>query len=80
LGLLFGLIQSILTEDLGMKCVSVKFVLKLPTVNKKETCLAVARDLLQCADQGANFMKTIITSDESLVYGYDQKRKSSHYD
>jgi hypothetical protein len=76
LGLLFGLVQSTLTEDLGMKCVSVIFVPKLPTVNKKETCPAVARDLLQCADQRANFMNTMITSDKSWVYGYNQKYRN----
>jgi hypothetical protein len=46
LGLSFGLVQSILLEDdLGMKCVSVKFVPKLLTVEQKETHLALARDL-----------------------------------
>jgi predicted class III extradiol MEMO1 family dioxygenase len=49
-GLSFGSVQSILTEDLGMKRVSVKFVPKLLTVEQKEIRLAVARDLLQCAD------------------------------
>lgn len=63
-----------------MKCASVKFVPELLRVNKKATRLAVARDLLQCADQGANFTKTIITSDDSWVYGYDQKQKPRHYD
>jgi len=65
LGLSFGLVQSILMEDLGMKCISVKFFLKLLTVEQKETCLAVARDLQECADQDANLMKTVITIDES---------------
>jgi hypothetical protein len=32
LGLLFGVVQSILAEDLGMNCVSVKFVPKLLTI------------------------------------------------
>jgi AraC-like DNA-binding protein len=67
LGLSFGSVQSILTEDLGMKCISAKFVPKLLTVVQKETRLAVARDLLQCADQDADFMRTIITGDESWV-------------
>jgi len=48
-----------------MKCFSVKFVLKLLTVEQKETCLAVARNLQECADQDADLMKTIITIDES---------------
>ena len=48
-----------------MKCVSVKSVPKLLPVKQKQTCLAVARYLLQCADQYANIMKTIIVGDES---------------
>jgi hypothetical protein len=52
-------------EDLGIKCISVKFVFKLLTVKQKKTCLAVARELQECADQDANLMKTIITSYES---------------
>ena len=59
-----------------MKYVSAKFFPKLLTVEQKETCLAVARDLLQCADQDANFMKTIITSDESWDCGYDPETKA----
>jgi hypothetical protein len=55
-----GSVQSILTEDLGIKLVSVKFVPKVLTVKRTETCVAVARDLLPCADQYTNFMKTII--------------------
>jgi hypothetical protein len=35
LGLLFGLVQSIMTKDLGMICVSVKFFSKLLTVQQK---------------------------------------------
>jgi len=59
-----------------MKCISVKFVPKLLTVEQKETCLAVARDLLQCAGQDANYLKTLITSDKSWVYGYDPEKKA----
>jgi hypothetical protein len=76
LGFSFGSVQSILTEDLGMKRVSGKFVPKLFTVEQKGARLAVARDLLQCADQDANFMRTIITSDRSWVYGYDPETKA----
>jgi len=50
LGLSFGSIQSILIEDMGMKCVSVKFVPKVLIVQQKETHLAVARDWLHCAE------------------------------
>jgi hypothetical protein len=77
LGLSVGLVQSILTKDLGMKCISLKFVPKLLTVEQKEIRLAVARDLLQCAGQDANYLKTLITGDESWVYGYDPETKAS---
>jgi len=76
LGLSFDSVQSILTEDFGMKHAPEKFVPKLLTVEQKKTHLAVDRDLLQCADHDANFMKTIITSDESWVYGYDPETKA----
>ena len=76
LGLSHGLVQSILTEDLGIKCISVKFVPKMLTDKQKETHLAAARDLLQCVGQDANYMKTLITGDESWVYGYDPETKA----
>jgi hypothetical protein len=76
LGLSFGLVQSIMTEDLGMKCVSVKSIPKLLPVEQKRTCLVVARYLLQCVDQDANIMKTIIASDEPGVYGYHPETKA----
>jgi hypothetical protein len=46
LGLSFGWGESIMTEDLDMKHISMKFVPKLLTVEHKETRLVVARDLL----------------------------------
>jgi hypothetical protein len=75
-GLPFASIQSILTEDLGMKHISAKFVPKLLTLQQEEIHLAVATDLLQCVDQDANFMRTIITGDESCVYRYSMKTKA----
>jgi hypothetical protein len=59
-----------------MKRISAKLVPKLLTVEQKETHLAVARDLLQCANQDTNFTKTIITGNESSVYGYDPEMKA----
>ena len=58
-----------------MKHVLTKSVPKLPKVKQKETSSPVARDLLQCADQDTNFMKTIITSDGSWVCGYNLETK-----
>jgi len=69
LGLSFGSVQSILTEDLGIKLVSVKFVSEVLTVR-------VARDLLPCADKYTNSMKTVITNDESWIYEYNPETKA----
>jgi hypothetical protein len=48
----------------------------LLTVEQNETRLAVARDLLQCADKDTNFIMTVITGDESSVYGYGPETKT----
>ena len=53
-----------------------KSVPKLLTAKQKETRLAAARDLLQCSDQDTNFMKTIITNDESWDYGNNPETKA----
>jgi hypothetical protein len=47
------------------------------TVKQKERHLAVDRDLLQCADQDANFMKTILVMNLGAT-GMIQKQKPSH--
>ena len=59
-----------------MKHISAKSVPKLLGVMRKDHCLAVATDLLQCADQDINSMKTIITGDESWVYGYNPDKST----
>jgi hypothetical protein len=59
-----------------MKHVSVKSVPKLLPIKQKQTHLAAARYWLQCADQGANFTKTTVTSDEPWVYGYNPETKA----
>jgi len=59
-----------------MKHIPEKSVPKLLTVEQKETHHAVDKYLLQCADHDANFMKTIITSNEFWVYGYDPETKA----
>jgi len=70
------MVQSILTEDFGMKRISLKVVPKVLIVEQKETHLAIARDLLQCADKDANFMKTVIIGDESSVYWYNPETRA----
>ena len=65
-----------LTKDLGMKCVVAKFILWLLLPEQKEHRAAVANDLIQTATNEPDFLKKVITGDESWVYGYDLETKS----
>ncbi|PNF36742.1 hypothetical protein B7P43_G11567 [Cryptotermes secundus] len=63
------------TEDLGMRRVSTKFVLKLLTMEQKQRRLEITQDMLDNANSNPNFLNTEITGDELWVYGYDPKTK-----
>ena len=56
--------------------VSVKFVLKLLTTEQKQLRLEVSQDMLDSANGDPNFLNTVITGDESWVYGYDPETKA----
>ncbi|BFZ02340.1 hypothetical protein BsWGS_05379 [Bradybaena similaris] len=71
----FGSVQAILTEDLGMRRVSAKFVPKLLSADQKDNWVSAAADLIDCVENNENFLKTVITGDESWVYGYDPETK-----
>ena len=68
-GISTGSVHTILTEDLAMRRVSAKFVPKLLVEQQKQLRLKIAQDLLDCANSDSDFMKTIITGDETWVYG-----------
>lgn len=70
------MVQSILTEDFGMKWISLKVVPNLLRVEQKETHLAIARDFLQCSGKDADFMKAINIGDESSVYWHKPETKA----
>ena len=74
-GISTGSVHSILTEDLRMRRVSAKFVPKLLTEEQKELWKEICKDMLDCANHDPEFMKTIITGDETWVYGYDPETK-----
>jgi histone-lysine N-methyltransferase SETMAR len=54
---------------------SAKFVPRLLTQDHTEHRATACRELQQCAENDATFLPTIITGDESWVYGYDPERK-----
>ena len=70
-----GTVLSILTEDLWMWRVSAKFIPKLLTEQQKELHVEIAQGMLDCANNDLEFMKTIITGDETWVYGYNPESK-----
>ena len=75
-GISIGSVHTILTADLGLRRVSAKFVPKLLTVEQKQLRLEIAQDMLDCVESDSNFLNTVITGDESWVYGYDPETKA----
>ncbi|KAL4088708.1 hypothetical protein QTP88_023792 [Uroleucon formosanum] len=71
----FGSVQTILTTDLDMRRVAAKFVPKLLSGEQKENRKQIATDLLECSESDDFFLKSIITGDETWVYGYDPETK-----
>jgi hypothetical protein len=59
-----------------MRRVAVKFVPRLLSCEQKELHLDVAQDMLECPNCDLDFLKTLITGDESWVYGYDPGTKA----
>jgi histone-lysine N-methyltransferase SETMAR len=75
-GISDGSAHAILTDDLGMRKVPAKFVPKLLSCEQNELRLDVAHDMLECANNDLDFLKTVITGDESWVCGYDPETKA----
>jgi len=74
-GIAFGTCQKILTEDLQMRRASAIFVPRLLTVERKDDRVSVCTDLRELAQNDLNFMSSVITGDESWIYGYDPETK-----
>jgi len=54
-----------LTEDLGKKCLAAKFVPWLLSQEQKEFHAEVAEDMLENANNNPDFLKKLITRNES---------------
>ncbi|GFW32789.1 protein GVQW3 [Trichonephila clavipes] len=70
-----GSCDEILRKDLNMRRVSSKFVPRLLTEDQQFQRLATSSDLFQRESDDPEFMKLIITGDESWAYGYDPETK-----
>jgi hypothetical protein len=74
-GVSYGTVQSILSDDLNMRRIAVKFVPRLLSNDQKEHRIAVCGELRDQARDDPNFISKVITGDESWVYGYDPETK-----
>ena len=74
-GISTGSWHQILTEKLQMCRVSAKLVPRLLTDDQKENHVEISQELLASANGNENFLKKIITGDETWVYGYDVETK-----
>ena len=74
-GISTGSVHSILTEDLNLRRVSANFVPKLLTEQHKELRKEISEDMLDLANHDPEFIKTIVTGDETWIYGYDPETK-----
>jgi len=73
MGISIGSCHQIFTEKLQRSRVSAKFVPRLLTNDQKEKRVEISQKLLANANE--NFLKNIITGDETWVYGYDVETK-----
>lgn len=55
--------------------ISTKPVPWLLRAQQKKHCVSVISNLLDCAEAGENFMKSILNGGETLMYGYDSEPK-----
>jgi len=66
-----GSCHKIFTEKSQMRRVRAKSVPRLLTDDQKENHVEISQELLVNTNANENFLKNIITGDETWVYGYD---------
>ena len=64
-GISFGLCQAIFTDVLGMKTAAAKIVPKLVNFAQKQRRVDIAPEMLTNVNEDSDFLKTVITIDES---------------
>jgi len=68
-------VHLILTEELTMKKLCTKFVPKNLTVEQKDNRKDVCLHLLERIQRDRNFLKNVITGDETWIFEYDPETK-----
>ncbi|KAG5323518.1 SETMR methyltransferase, partial [Acromyrmex heyeri] len=68
-------IRTILHEDLGKTKVCAKFVPHTLRSDQKSARINYSRDIVAAAENNPNFLKSIVTGDETWCFQYDLKTK-----
>jgi len=76
IGISFGSCQAILTEKLNLHHVASKFLPRVLTEDQKANRVNISQELLDRVSADENFLKTVVTGDETWVYGYDVETKA----
>jgi len=79
LNISYGSVQNILTTDLNMRRVSVKFVPCALTVKQKQQLLSISLELHDRATSDSSFLGNVITGDEIRVYDPETRVQSSQW-
>jgi len=74
-GIRIGSCHQFFTEKLQMRRVIAKLVPRLLTDDQKENRVEISQELLASTNGNENFLKSVITGDETWVYGYDVETK-----
>jgi hypothetical protein len=75
MGIGYGTCQWSTTAELGMHCVTDKFVPRILTADQKQQCVSVCEELCQIASDDAIFLSKFFTDDENWMYGYNPETK-----
>ncbi|KAG5333554.1 SETMR methyltransferase, partial [Acromyrmex heyeri] len=75
-------IRTILHEDLGKTKVCAKFVPHTLRSDQKSARINYSRDIVAAAENNPNFLKSIVTGDETWCFQYDPetKRQSAEWE
>jgi hypothetical protein len=74
-GTSYGICQEILTENFNMRLITLKFVPRILTNDRKQRRVNGCLELRENANEDPTFICRIITGDESWIYGYDPETR-----
>ena len=74
-GIGYGSCQWILTEQLNMHQIAVKFVPRVLTHDQKDSRAAICQELKETVVNDSTLLLNVITGDENIVYAYDPETK-----